>query len=533
MNRTEAIERLEREDFDLLVIGGGATGSGVALEAASRGLKVALVERFDFSEGTSSRSTKLIHGGVRYLELAVKKLDRVQLNLVRDALHERATLLRIAPHLCRPLWLLTPLYRAWELPYYWFGLKLYDLLAGKGRLAMSRYLSARQTLEAFPEVRSGGLVGSVAYQDGQFDDARFNVSLALTAAEQGAVVLNQAEVTALLKQGGKLRGAVVRERLSGRELEVKARVVINAAGPFGDSIRHLDDPDAPPILRVSSGVHIVLDGKYSPPQAGLLIPRTEDGRVIFVLPWLGHTLVGTTDDPAQPSDHPGVSEGEIAYILRQVEPYLGRIGREEVRSAWSGLRPLVSRPEADTARLARDHLIQQSPSGLLTLTGGKWTTYRKMALDLVAYAARVHGLEPRPSQTDRLPLVGAEGLDLYGGVLLLERDYGLDRATATHLHRSYGSRARRVLELSEGRPTPLLEGHPYLEAEVRYAVRHEMALTPMDFLARRTRLAFLDRQAAQRALPRVSELMARELGWSEETAKQRQEEALRLLDGAI
>jgi glycerol-3-phosphate dehydrogenase len=204
-----------------------------------------------------------------------------------------------------------------------------------------------------------------------------------------------------------------------------------------------------------------------------------------------------------------------------------------VRSAWSGLRPLVSRPEADTARLARDHLIQQSPSGLLTLTGGKWTTYRKMALDLVAYAARVHGLEPRPSQTDRLPLVGAEGLDLYGGVLLLERDYGLDRATATHLHRSYGSRARRVLELSEGRPTPLLEGHPYLEAEVRYAVRHEMALTPMDFLARRTRLAFLDRQAAQRALPRVSELMARELGWSEETAKQRQEEALRLLDGAI
>lgn len=533
MNRAEAIERLERENFDLLIIGGGATGCGVALEAASRGLRVALVERFDFSEGTSSRSTKLIHGGVRYLEIAVKNLDRVQLNLVRDALHERATLLRIAPHLSRPLWLLTPLYKFWEVPYYWFGLKLYDLLAGKGRLAMSRYLTARQTLEAFPKIRSSGLVGSVAYQDGQFDDARFNVLLALTAAEQGAVVLNQAEVTALLKQEGKLRGAVVRERLSGRELEVTARVVVNATGPFGDTIRRLDDPDAPPLLKISSGVHIVLDGKYSPPHAGLLIPRTEDGRVVFVLPWLGHTLVGTTDDPAQPSDHPGVSEGEIAYILRQVEPYLGRIGREEVRSAWSGLRPLVSRPEADTARLARDHLIQQSPSGLLTLTGGKWTTYRKMALDLVAYAARVWGFELRPSQTDRLPLVGAEGLDLYGGVLLLERNYGLDHATAAHLHRTYGSRAARVLELAQGRPTLLLEGYPYLEAEVRYAVRHEMALTPMDFLARRTRLAFLDQQAAQKALPRVSDLMAQELGWSGEVSRRQQEQALKLLTSAI
>jgi glycerol-3-phosphate dehydrogenase len=533
MNRAEAIERLERETFDLLIIGGGATGSGVALEAASRGLRVALVERFDFSEGTSSRSTKLIHGGVRYLELAVKNLDRVQLNLVRDALHERATLLRIAPHLSRPLWLLTPLYKAWEAPYYWLGLKIYDLLAGKGRLAMSRYLTARQTLEAFPKIRSSGLVGSVAYQDGQFDDARFNLALALTAAEQGAVVLNRAEVTALLKQEGKLRGAVVREWLGGRELEVKARVVVNATGPFGDAIRRLDDPDAPPLLKLSSGAHIVLDGKYSPPQAGLLIPKTEDGRVIFVLPWLGHTLVGTTDDPAQPSDHPGVSEGEIAYILRQVEPYLGRIGPEEVRAAWSGLRPLVSRPEADTARLARDHLIQQSPSGLLTLTGGKWTTYRKMALDLVAYAARVHGLEVRPSQTDRLPLAGAEGLDVYGGALLLERNYGLDPATAAHLHRTYGSRAPRVLELAQGRPTPLLEGYPYLKAEVRYAVRHEMALTPMDFLARRTRLAFLDRQAAQKALPRVTELMAQELGWSSEASSQHQQEALKLLNSAI
>ncbi|MFC6919193.1 glycerol-3-phosphate dehydrogenase/oxidase [Meiothermus taiwanensis] len=524
MERTQLLEKLASETFDVLVIGGGATGAGVALEAASRGLKTALVERYDFAEGTSSRSTKLIHGGVRYLELAIKTFDKVQLNLVRDALHERAIMLRNAPHLARPLWLLTPLYRVWEVPYYYTGLKLYDLLAGSARLQPAQYISARGTLARFPAVNPEGLKGSVAYQDGQFDDARFNVELALTAVQQGAVVLNHLEVTGLLKQNGRLSGAAVKDRLSEKEIEVSARVIVNATGPFSDHIRHLDDPEAPPLLKASSGIHIVLDKKYSPSDTGLLIPKTEDGRVVFVLPWLGGTLVGTTDDPAPIVDHPRVSEAEVEYVLRQVRPYLGAIPREAVRASWSGLRPLIARPEADTARLARDHLIQESASGLLTLTGGKWTTYRKMALDLVNYAVKKFGLTAGESRTERLPLVGGQGFEPEGARKLEQMGFSPD--VARHLHRAYGARAQAVAQLAaEGYGNRLATAWPYLEAEVVYAVRHEMACTPMDVLARRTRLAFLDTSAALGAVPRVAELMGRELGWDADKVLLEQEKA--------
>lgn len=532
IERQTLIEQLATQTFDLLVIGGGASGAGVALDAASRGLKVALVERYDFSEGTSSRSTKLIHGGVRYLELAVKTFDRVQLNLVRDALHERTTLLRIAPHLSRPLWLLTPLYKFWEAPYYYTGLKMYDLLAGSGRLEPSRYVSGRETLERFPSVNSRGLKGAVAYQDGQFDDARFNVELALTANQQGAVALNYAEATSLLKKEGRLCGAVVRDALGGKEIEVSARVVVNTTGPFSDSIRHLDDPQAPPLLKASSGIHIVLDKKYSPPDTGLLIPRTEDGRVVFVLPWLGGTLVGTTDDPAPITSHPRVSEEEIGYVLRQVEPYLGTIPREAVRASWSGLRPLVSRPDADTAKLARDHLVQESASGLLTLTGGKWTTYRKMALDLVGYAAKKFGLQAGECRTAQLPLVGGQDFAPDGANKLAQS--GLAADIATHLHHSYGSRAGEVARIAaEGYGNRLAAGWPHLEAEAVYATRYEMAETPLDVLARRTRLAFLDTLAALGSVNRVAEIMGQEKGWSAEEVKAQQEKTRQQILQAI
>ncbi|MGK0619004.1 FAD-dependent oxidoreductase [Meiothermus cerbereus] len=524
MERTELLKRLASETFDLLVIGGGATGAGVALEAASRGLKTALVERYDFSEGTSSRSTKLIHGGVRYLELAVKTFDKVQLNLVRDALHERATMIKNAPHLARPLWLLTPLYRVWEVPYYYTGLKLYDLLAGGARLQPAQFINAQGTLERFPLVKPKGLKGAVAYQDGQFDDARFNVELALTAAQQGAVVLNYAQVTALPKQNGRLVGAVVQDRLGGGEVEVAARVVVNATGPFSDAIRRMDDPSTPPLLKASSGIHIVLDKKYSPSDTGLLIPRTEDGRVVFVLPWQGATLVGTTDHPAPIVDHPRVSEEEIGYVLRQVKPYLGEIPREAVRASWSGLRPLVSRPEADTARLARDHLIQQSPSGLLTLTGGKWTTYRKMALDLVNYAVGQFGLQAGPSCTEQIPLLGGQGFVPDGAKKLKQMGFPPD--VAQHLHQAYGSRAPLVAQIAaQGYDHRLAQEWPYLEAEVIYAARYEMAQTPLDVLARRTRLAFLDTSAALAAVPQVAELMGCELGWDTDRKLLEQEKA--------
>jgi glycerol-3-phosphate dehydrogenase len=522
MKRADLLDELASKTFDLLVIGGGASGAGVALEASSRGLKTALVERYDFAEGTSSRSTKLIHGGVRYLEIAVKTFDRVQLNLVRDALHERAIMLKNAPHLSRPLWLLTPLYKFWEAPYYYTGLKMYDLLAGNAHLQPAQYISARGTLERFPSVNPRGLKGSVAYQDGQFDDARFNVELALTAAQQGAVVLNDMEVTGLLKQNGQLSGAAVRDRLSGREMEVAARVVVNTTGPFSDTIRRMDDPHSPPLLTASSGIHIVLDKKYSPLDAGLLIPKTEDGRVVFVLPWQGGTLVGTTDDPAPIVDHPRVTEEEIGYVLRQVKPYLGEVPREAVRASWSGLRPLVSRPDADTAKLARDHLIQKSAAGLLTLTGGKWTTYRKMAQDLVNYAIGQFGLEAGPSRTEQIPLLGGQGFEL-DGVKKLEQS-GFAPDIAKHLHQAYGARARVVAQIAaDGHGNRLAVEWPIIEAEVIYAVRHEMAHTPLDVLTRRTRLAFLDTLAALGAVPRVAELMGQELSWNAEKVALEQE----------
>lgn len=527
--RQELWQQLTHHSFDLLVVGGGASGAGVALEAVLRGLKVALVERHDFSEGTSSRSTKLLHGGVRYLELAVKQLDRVQLNLVRDALHERTTLLRLAPHLSHPLWLLTPLYRTWEIPYYGIGLKLYDLLAGTARLEASRIFSAQAARQHFPGLIPDGLRGAVAYQDGQFDDARFNLALVQTALEEGATLLNYCEVTALLKNEGKLTGAVVRNGLTGQEGEVRARVVVNATGPFGDALRQLDDPQTEPILRASSGAHLILDSRYSPPDTGLLIPRTEDGRVLFVLPWQGMTLVGTTDDPAQPVDHPGVSEQEVTYMLRQLQPYLGTIPRSEVRAVWSGLRPLIARPQADTARLARDHLIQKSPSGLLTLTGGKWTTYRKMALDLVNYAVQQFDLKAGPARSETHLLTGAHRFRPGGEVDLVQR-FSLTPQAAHTLYHTYGDRTDQVVALGS---SPLVEGWPMTQGQVIYAARHEQAQTPMDVLARRTRLAFLDQRAAQQALPRVGQLLAQELGWDATETDRQINRARQMLDTAI
>ena len=525
MKREEHIEALKTQSFDLLVIGGGATGAGVALDAASRGLKTALVERDDFSAGTSSRSTKLIHGGVRYLEQAVKKFDRTQFNLVRDALKERAILLNIAPHLSRELPLVTPLYNWLEVPYYMTGLKLYDALAGKAKLQPSRFVDAQEALNRFPMLKPEGLRGGVLYYDGQFDDARMNVSIALTAASLGAAVANHVEVTALCKEDGALSGAALRDTLTGERWDVSARVTVNATGPFADAVRRMDDPGALPMLSASSGAHIVLDARFSPPATGLLIPQTEDGRVLFLLPWLGHTLIGTTDHPAPITPHPEATEEDVDYILRHVHRYFSLpVSRADVLASWSGLRPLVSNPSAaDTARLSRDHVINVSSSNLLTIAGGKWTTYRKMALDTVDEAVRVGGLEAQgPSRTETLKLVGGEGYSPAGTGALQER-FGLELDVASHLNGAYGDQAFRVAELAQdGLGVRLSPEHPYLEAEVVYGARFEGACMLTDVLARRLRLGFLDRAATQDIIPRVAQLLGDVLSWDE--ARRNEEE---------
>ncbi len=513
--RDASLRRLGAERFDLLVIGGGATGTGTALDAASRGLKVALVERSDLSEGTSSRSTKLVHGGVRYLEQAVKHADRSQFSLVREALRERAVLLRNAPHLATALPLLTPIYGAFELPYYFTGLKLYDMLAGRANLAPSRLIGKEEARERFPMLRRDGLRGAVEYHDGQFDDARMNVALALTAAEHGAVVANHVEVTSLLKRSGRLAGAVVEDRLrASPPIEVEARAVVNATGPFADAVRQLDDPDAPEMLKTSSGVHVVLPQRFSPLDTGLLIPKTEDGRVLFLLPWLGHTLVGTTDNPAPVEAQPTAAAEDVEYILRHVRKYFDLpVSTEDVRSAWSGLRPLVEPDHQSgaksTARLSRDHVISVSHSGLVTATGGKWTTYRSMAEDAVDAAVQVGDLRPdRGSVTHDLALVGGARFDPLGDTRLVD-EYRLAPDVARHLNRAYGDRAEAVARLAaDGLGDRLVAGHPYIEAEVVYARDAELACTADDVLARRLRLSFLDSAAAETAKPRVETLLA-------------------------
>jgi glycerol-3-phosphate dehydrogenase len=516
--------------FDVLVIGGGATGAGVALDAASRGLRVALVERDDLAAATSSRSTKLIHGGVRYLEKAVKHFDRSQFRLVRDALRERAVLIRNAPHLCHPLPLVTPLYEWLQVPYFMAGLKLYDALAGRANLAPSRFVDAREAKERFPMLREEGLRGGVVYYDGQFDDARMNVAIALTAAERGAVVATHAEVTALHRSGAKVHGATVVDRLGGRTVEVAARTIVNAAGPFVDGVRRLDDPGAEPMLGASSGIHIVLDGRFSPPGTGLLIPQTEDGRVLFLLPWLGATLVGTTDRPAEVEANPRAAEEDIEYVLRHVnQTFDVPVARSDVRAAWSGLRPLVRDPSAvDTAGASRDHVVHVAPSGLVTVAGGKWTTYRRMAADAVDAAVAAGGLRAGPSATEHLKLAGADRFDATGAGALQERGFAAD--VARHLHLAYGDRAGAVVDLAEaGLGGRLVDGHPYLEAEVVHAARAEFAATATDVLARRTRLGVLDTAATRAAAPRVAALLGRELEWDEARTAREAAEAIAYL----
>ncbi len=525
--RSAAFGRLGGERFDLLVVGGGATGGGIALDAAARGLKVALVERFDISQGTSSRSTKLVHGGVRYLEQAVRHADRGQFHLVREALRERAVLLANAPHLARPLPLLTPVYGAFELPYYYTGLKLYDMLAGRSNLGASRLVTAREAQRRFPMLRRAKLKGAVEYHDGQFDDARMNVELVLTAQRHGAVVLNYAEVEELMKERGRVTGAVVSDKAPGgerRSVGVAASVVINATGPYADTLRRLDDPAAPPLLNVSSGTHVVLPQRFSPPDTGLLIPKTEDGRVLFLLPWQGRTLVGTTDNPSVVSDEPTARAADIEYILRHVRQYFDLpVDSSDVLASWTGLRPLVAHelptdgdaassatngsPGRSTARLSRDHTIVASESGLITITGGKWTTYRKMAEDAVDLAVRQGRLTAGPSSTAGLRMVGAVDFEPHGHLELV-REFGIDEDVAVHLNRAYGGRARSLAAAANnGLGTRLAHSHPYIEAEVLHARDCEMALTAEDVLARRTRLSFLDRAAADAATARVSALL--------------------------
>ena len=495
MNREQMLARVARhgKPWDVVVIGGGATGAGIAVDAASRGYSVALLEQSDFGKGTSSRSTKLVHGGVRYLQQG-------NVSLVREALRERALLMRNAPHIVSNLPLVVPAYAQWERLFYGAGLKAYDLLAGGAGFGRSAVLSRRATLERLPGLQPEGLRGGVLYYDGQFDDMRLLISLMQTADTHGAALLNYVQVSGISTTSGRVDGVVARDQESGQELRLPARAVINATGAFADGIRTLVASTAEPLIAPSQGAHIVLDGAFLPGRTALVVPRVGDGRVMFAIPWHGHTLVGTTDTPiAEPSLEPRALRQEVDFLLQTAARYLARApGRDDVLSVFAGVRPLIRRGETRvTAALTRDHTIDVEPSGLITTTGGKWTTYRHMAEQTVDRAAALGALPRRPCVTVGLQL------------------HGFEPGAERHGHLSgYGSEAPALAALAEDRQElrDALDGDLRCTgAEVVWAARHEMARTVEDVLARRSRALFLNARAAMRMAPAVARLLAWEL----------------------
>ena len=495
------------EPWDIVVIGGGATGAGVAVDAATRGYKTLLVEREDFGKGTSSRSTKLVHGGVRYLEQG-------NVSLVMEALKERGLLRQNAPHLVHDMPFVVPNYSWWEAPFYGIGMKIYDLLAVKYSFGRSRILSREETLERLPTIAQEGLRGGVVYHDGQFDDTRLLTHLVMTAADHGATVLNYCAAIELLRDAdGFVNGVGIEDRETGERITVNAKCVVNATGIFTDEVRRMAEPQAEAMVSPSQGIHLVLEKSFLRAQTAIMVPRTSDGRVLFAIPWHGHTVVGTTDTPIDaPSYEPKPLEEEIAFVLDTAGEYLSRKPtRDDILSIYVGIRPLVKAAGSDaskTSALSRDHTIHIDGSGLLTIVGGKWTTYRHMAEDTVNHAATLGKLQDTPCVTADLKVHGWSEADNLGDLQV------------------YGSDASAIRALASAEPELAQQLHPtlpYIAAEIVWAAREEMARTLDDALSRRTRALLLNARAAIEIAPRVATLLASELGrdeqWQQEQVK--------------
>jgi glycerol-3-phosphate dehydrogenase len=501
MDRNTSVKRLFAHDgsWDMVVIGGGATGIGIAVDAASRGYSVCLLEQSDFGKGTSSRSTKLVHGGVRYLQQG-------NISLVMEALKERDILRQNAPHLVHDLAFVVPNYVWWEAPFYGIGMKVYDLLAGRFGFAKSRLLSKEEVLERIPTLEQSGLRGGVLYHDGQFDDSRLLIDLAQTAEQQGAILLNYARVVGLTHDDdGFVDGLVFEELETDCRHTLAARCVINATGAFCDAVRKIDDPSAAPMIAPSQGVHIVLDRSFLPGDSAIMVPRTSDGRVMFAIPWHEHVLIGTTDTPiTKVSLEPVATEEEIDFILETASHYLAKPPtRNDVLSVFAGIRPLVRESDSkNTAALSREHTIHVAKSGLLTIAGGKWTTYRKMAEDCLDHAATLAKLDERPCATRELKIHGYhQHAEQFGDLSY----YGSDAPVVRALMDSHPAMGRR-----------LHDALPVYAAQVVWAARQEMARTLDDVLARRTRALFLNAHAAIEMADDVARLLAAELGRDEQ-----------------
>lgn len=575
--RSELVEKLKKTPkFDMLIIGGGAVGSGTALDAATRGLNVCLLEKTDFAAGTSSKSTKMAHGGVRYLEKAIFQLSKAQLDLVIEALNERGNMLRTAPHLCSVLPIMIPVYKWWQVPYFFMGCKMYDWFAGHQNLRSSTVFSREMTAAMAPMLDDANIKATCVYHDGTFNDSRMNSTLAITAIQHGATVLNYFNVEQLLKDptSGKITGVKAKDLETGEIYDIPATSVVNATGPLTDKILEMDEdplglppktPQLPKMVVPSSGVHVVLPEYYCPRDMGLLDPSTSDGRVMFFLPWQGKVLAGTTDTPLSTvPENPVPFEEEIQDILKELQKYIVfPVKRDDVLSAWSGIRPLVRDPkklpkgkdaaQGNTQGLVRSHLITVSDNDLVTIAGGKWTTYREMAEDTVNAVIKKFEFEQelKPCQTKKIMLIGGDDYSKNYSARLIH-EYRIPLKLAKHLSHNYGSRAALILELyqeSDYNKLPItlaasetfLPSHlaatadnqlsfqafdePFTIAELKYSLKYEYSRTPIDFLARRTRLAFLNAREAALAVDGVVEIMRQDLGWDDKTANRLRAEA--------
>ena len=493
MNRAKNLDQLEKEQqWDVAIIGGGASGLGIALDSASRGHKTILLEKNDFAKGTSSRSTKLVHGGVRYLQNG-------DISLVIEALRERGIMRKNAPHLVRDLSFVIPSYDWWSSPFYGIGLKVYDMMAGKLGLGPSTILNREETLKYMPNFKKEGLRGGVIYHDGQFDDARMAVSLALTADQEGATLLNYVEVTGLEKEKDMLKGIQITDSINGSKKTIKAKVVVNATGVFSDQIIRMDQPEAKPMIRPSQGVHLVIDKSFLQGDHAIMVPHTTDGRVLFAVPWNGQVVVGTTDTPIDDAlEEPIPMEEEIDFILENASAYMTKKPhRKDVKSVFVGLRPLAAtnNNKESTKEVSRHHKIIVSTSGLVSVLGGKWTTYRKMAEDAVNTIQMVGGFQDRKCTTETLPILG--------------NDFNVDFTNPYHF---YGTEAPKIKALNPEKANQSLSEKLFIsENQVLWAVQEEMAMTLEDVLARRTRCLFLDAYETEKIAPEVVKIMSKVL----------------------
>ena len=520
--REDELESLSNGILDCLIIGGGATGSGAALDAALRGLKVALLEKNDFASGTSSRSTKLIHGGVRYLA-------QFHFGLIREALSERKRLLTNAPHLVKPLKFVLPCYKFYEKPYYSIGLTLYDILAGDSGLPGHKAISKSDTISEFASIKKEKLTGAITYYDSQFNDSRLNVLLARSAKQEGAIVLNRVEVLTFEKTNGKLTGAVVRDRLTGKEFKIKSKVFVNTTGVHIDEIRKLDDPEAKNVLSPSQGIHLVFPKEKIPCVSAMIIPKTKDGRVVFVIPWEDYVVVGTTDTAiSKIEDEPMPLGNEIQFLLDTVNDYLDiKLTKSDSTSVFAGLRPLIS-PDGNTntKNISREEVILKSESGLITMSGGKWSTYRKMAEDLIDKVV-VEGKFSHHKKCKTYDYDFPGKIDYSENIYInIGNTYKVNVETSKRLRNFYGS---EVFDILGNSPKELFKDSGYFEEEIIHFLNKEFALSITDVLSRRFRVQFIDLSLSKKLLDPISNIMARELKWSPSKKSEEVQEAQNLL----